>query len=60
VTLGSLGYGDVVPASPIGESFAVLLSLSSTLYLSLLIGLLLSRFITAQERDLVNKLEDEP
>jgi len=59
VTLGSLGYGDVVPASPIGESFAVLLSLSSTLYLSLLIGLLLSRFITSQDRDLAQILEDE-
>ena len=59
ITLGSLGYGDVVPASPIGESFAVLLSLSSTLYLSLLIGLLLSRFITAQEHDLVQTMEDK-
>lgn len=49
VTLGSLGYGDVVPASPIGESFAVLVSISSTLYLSLLIGLLLSRFISSQQ-----------
>ena len=59
ITLGSLGYGDVVPASPIGESFAVLLSLSSTLYLSLLVGLLLSRFITSQDSDLVQALEDE-
>lgn len=49
VTLGSLGYGDVVPASPIGESFAVLLSITSTLYLSLLIGLLLSRYITSSQ-----------
>ena len=49
ITLGSLGYGDVVPASPIGESFVVLLSLSSTLYLSLLIGMLLSRFITSKQ-----------
>jgi len=45
VTIGTLGYGDVVPASPIGESFVVLLSLCSTLYVSLLIGLLLSRYI---------------
>jgi hypothetical protein len=59
VTLGSLGYGDVVPASPVGESFAVLLSISSTLYLSLLIGLLLSRFIASQEGELIEKLEEE-
>jgi voltage-gated potassium channel len=48
VTISSLGYGDVVPASPVGEVFAVLLSISSTLYISLLIGLLLSRFIASQ------------
>jgi voltage-gated potassium channel len=45
VTIGTLGYGDVVPASPIGECFVVLMSIASTLYVSLLIGLLLSRYI---------------
>lgn len=50
VTIGTLGYGDVVPASPIGESFVVLLSISSTLYVSLLIGLLLSRYISFRTR----------
>lgn len=55
VTLGSLGYGDVVPASPIGESFAVLLSITSTLYLSLLIGLLLSRYITSNQALQLNR-----
>jgi hypothetical protein len=59
VTLGSLGYGDVVPASPIGEAFAVLLSITSTLYLSLLIGLLLSRFIASQSQQLVADVEEE-
>lgn len=48
ITISSLGFGDVVPTSPVGEVFAVLLSISSTLYLSLLIGLLLSRFIASQ------------
>ena len=59
VTLGSLGYGDVIPASPIGEAFVVLLSLVSTLYLSLLIGLLLSRFIASQERGLLGSMDEE-
>ena len=45
VTIGTQGYGDVVPASPIGECFVVLMSIASTLYVSLLIGLLLSRYI---------------
>lgn len=50
VTISSLGFGDVVPVSPIGEVFAVLISITSTLYLSLLIGLLLSRFIASRPR----------
>lgn len=50
ITISSLGFGDVVPVSPIGEVFAVLISIGSTLYLSLLIGLLLSRFIASRRR----------
>lgn len=48
VTIGTLGYGDVVPGSPVGESFVILVSISSTLYVSLLIGLLLSRYINSR------------
>ena len=47
-TIGTLGYGDVVPGSPLGESFVILVSISSTLYVSLLIGLLLSRYINSR------------
>jgi hypothetical protein len=45
VTLGSIGYGDVLPSSPMAEFLAVLLSIAGTLYVTLVIGLLLSRFI---------------
>lgn len=47
VTLGTLGYGDVLPATALAESFAVMLSVTSTLYVTLLIGLLLSRYISS-------------
>jgi hypothetical protein len=50
VTLGSLGYGDVLPATSVAESFAVMLSLASTLYMTLMIGLLISRYINAANR----------
>ena len=50
VTLGSLGYGDVLPVTAIAESFTVLLSLSATLYITLIIGLLLGRFIASEIR----------
>ncbi len=49
VTIAGLGYGDVVPGNAIGERFAILLSVSSTLYVALLVGLLLGRFIASQE-----------
>jgi len=48
VTLGSLGYGDVLPATAVAESFAVLLSVTATLYITLMIGLLLSRYIESR------------
>lgn len=47
VTLGTLGYGDVLPATALAESFSVLLSVTATLYITLLIGLLLSRYIAS-------------
>lgn len=59
VTIGTLGFGDVVPGSPIGECFVVLVSISSTLYVSLLIGLLLSRYIAARTRRSIAEVEQE-
>lgn len=53
-TLASIGYGDVLPSSPAAELFAVSLSITGTLYITLVIGLLLSRYIrdqTPQVRD---------
>jgi hypothetical protein len=49
VTIAGLGYGDVLPGNAIGERFVILLSVSSTLYVALLVGLLLGRFIASQE-----------
>ena len=48
VTLGSLGYGDILPKTSVAESFTVILSLSSNLYVTLMIGLLLSRYIASE------------
>ncbi|MCT0210842.1 MAG: hypothetical protein DCF18_02730 [Cyanobium sp.] len=59
VTLGGLGYGDVLPSNPLGERLAILLSLSSTLYVSLLMGLLLGRFIANREVDLIEEEIEE-
>ena len=49
ITIGGLGYGDIVPGNALGERFAILMSLASTLYVALLVGLLLGRFIASEE-----------
>jgi len=49
ITIGGLGYGDIVPGNAFGERFAILMSLASTLYVALLVGLLLGRFIASEQ-----------
>lgn len=56
VTIAGLGPGDIVAANAVGERFVMLLSVSSTLYVALLVGLLLGRFIASQE---VEYLEED-
>ncbi len=59
VTMGSIGYGDVLPITPLTEFYAVAVSLSGTLYVSLMIGLLLSRYINDHAEVMKQMLEDE-
>jgi len=48
VTIASLGYGDVLPTNVMGQRFVILLSLASTLYMSLVVGLLLGRYLSSR------------
>lgn len=60
VVLAGLGLGDVLPHNFLGERFVILLNLSGTLYLALLMGLLIGRFIATQEVELeFDALADE-
>jgi hypothetical protein len=60
VVLAGLGMGDVLPHNALGERFVILLSLSGTLYLALLMGLLIGRYIATQEVELeFDALADE-
>lgn len=52
VVLTGLGLGDVLPHNALGERFVILLGLSGTLYLALLLGLLIGRYIATQEVEL--------
>jgi hypothetical protein len=63
VVLAGLGLGDVLPHNPLGERFVIMLSLSGTLYMALLMGLLIGRFIATQKVELefdalVDEVED--
>jgi hypothetical protein len=63
VTIGGLGYGDVVPTNAVGERLVILLSVASTLYVVLLVGLLMGRFIATEQLEfeveaLVDEVED--
>lgn len=49
ITIGGLGYGDIVPTNALGERFAIIMGLTSTFYMALLMGLLLSRFIASEQ-----------
>ena len=51
VTLSTLGYGDVVPATPPAEGFAVLAALSGQLYIAILIAALVARFVSSESQD---------
>ncbi len=51
VTIASLGYGDVLPTNVLGQRFVILLSIGSTLYMSLLVGLLLGRYLASRPPD---------
>ena len=55
VTIAGLGPGDIVAGNAVGERFVMLLSVSSTLYVALLVGLLLGRYIASQEVEILEE-----
>ncbi|MTB51238.1 potassium channel family protein [Lewinella sp. W8] len=48
ITLSTLGYGDITPASPPARSICMILSTAGPLYLTILVALLVSRFDHAE------------
>ena len=49
VTLTTLGYGDVTPASHLSRSMAVLIALTGQLYMTILIAMLVGKFLARSE-----------
>lgn len=49
VTLTTLGYGDISPASPLARSLAILFSVSGQLYLTMIIAMLVGKFLSEKQ-----------
>ncbi len=45
VTLSTLGYGDITPVSAPGKALAIFLSISGPLYLAIVVGVIVGKFI---------------
>ena len=45
VTLSTLGYGDITPISAPGKALAIFLSISGPLYLAVVVGVIVGKFI---------------
>ena len=51
VNFASLGYGDIVPVSPASRSFTLLISISGQFYMTLLVALLVGKFLGTKRDD---------
>ncbi len=49
VTLTTLGYGDIMPASALAKSTTVIIAVTGQLYLTILIALLVGKFLSRKE-----------
>jgi hypothetical protein len=51
VTLTTLGYGDVTPVSAFAKSVAFMIAVTGQLYLTILIAILVGKFLSKTETD---------
>lgn len=49
VTMSTVGYGDVLPATPFSRSLATLMSVSGQMYIAIIIALLIGKFASKQK-----------
>lgn len=49
VTLSTLGYGDITPIEPFAKSLAIFLAIVGQLYLTMIIALLVGKYLSAKQ-----------
>jgi len=50
VTFTTLGYGDVVPQTPLARSLAIFISITGQIYIAIIIALLVGKFASTQQK----------
>ena len=50
VTFTTLGYGDVVPQTPVARSLAILISVTGQIYIAIIIAMLVGKFASTQNK----------
>ncbi|MFP4471360.1 MAG: potassium channel family protein [Bacteroidales bacterium] len=55
ITISTVGYGDIVPGTPIARSLATFISISGQLYIAIIIALLVGKFAGRQKYSGINQ-----
>jgi len=50
ITITSTGYGDILPIKPIARTLAIFLALFGQLYLTVIIGILIGKYLSGREK----------
>ena len=50
VTFSTLGYGDVVPQTPLARSLAIFISVTGQIYIAIIIAMLVGKFASTQQK----------
>ncbi len=50
VTISTLGYGDIIPVSPLAKNFSIFISISGQLYLAMIVALLVGKYLSEKTK----------
>ena len=50
VTITTTGYGDILPLKPIARTLAIFLALFGQLYLTVIIGILIGKYLSSDKK----------
>jgi hypothetical protein len=50
VTISTLGYGDIIPVSPLAKNFSIFISISGQLYLAMVVAMLVGKYLSKRTK----------